>query len=306
MISSLEKRVPMSLLWGSVKIWNIDLQEHLIRLVYCEIKNKQPKILLSESLTIESIDREACSAFFERLRSVDQKNANDIAICLPEKNLLIKPLPTYPYLKKKELRQALSVYQEQILPRPTRNQTCAYCILPENEIQRKKENRCSGLLYVLDHEPYQDFFDLAQEYGYHIKKICFRAYVYYLTQSTNQTEGLLFMLEFFKERIRCHLFQNGIITHYRDFNFKPTSSELLIEESLEKALCSYIRYFIAPSSERTSIQTQLCISEESENLNNWIDSITKEMSEQFLEMTFLPSMTFRQTLESLTTLITIK
>jgi hypothetical protein len=140
MISSLEKRVPMSLLWGSVKIWNIDLQEHLIRLVYCEIKNKQPKILLSESLTIESIDREACSAFFERLRSVDQKNANDLAICLPEKNLLIKPLPTYPYLKKKELSQALSVYQEQILPGPTRNQTCAYCILLKMRFKKKRKS----------------------------------------------------------------------------------------------------------------------------------------------------------------------
>lgn len=296
----------MNSLWRAKTIWNIDFQEHQMRFALCEVGSREPQILQFENLKIESFYQEKWGDFFEKLRIMDQKKSHAIALCLPERNLIIRPLPAYPHLSKKELKQALSVFQEQILPWTSKNHLSAVCILPPDEIQRKKENRCSGLIYVIECDPYQDFFKTAQEFGYTIEKVCLRAVVYNSIQMKSQAEGLLFMLEFFQKSMRCHLFQNDILTNYRDFELCPTHSELLVFEPLEKAIRSYIRYFIDSLSEAKSIQLQICISEEAEDLNKLVDSITKEITGNFPEAVFLPELTFRQTSEILALLSTQK
>jgi len=281
--------------WRNRYKWGVDLQEFQIRINLFEINHRERVIRYSDVFEITSLVDQNWQLFFEKLRVLDQCKASEISICLPETGLIIKPLPEYPYLTNKELKHALSIFQEQTLPWPIKNCLTSILLLPESEQQRKKENRCKGYLYVLERTSYHAFFETAVAFGFRIKQIGLRAQLYRMSLTNYQVLINLFLLEFFKDRVRCHLFQHGILTHYHDFPLNRNFLEYETIESLGSSISSYFLYFFPLSEQITTVTSVCCVSEESNKIEELISNLSSEITQNYPSVSFLPGLSFQQT-----------
>ena len=281
--------------WKRKTKWSIDLQEHQIRMTLSEIHQYHLTVLHTATIAIDSFTRHNWQEFFMELRGIDQGNAADLSVCLPEVGLLIKPLPEYPYLTKKELGHALGIFQEQVLPWPRKNSLRAIQLLPETDLQRKQENHSCGYLYALELTPYHGFFEQITVFDYVIVGIALRSQLYLDSLKKSITGGDLFLLEFFRERVRCHLFQQGTLTHYRDFPVEKIYREYEIAETICCSLSSYIHYFHPDLDQTTNIHIIGCISEGSLQCSTRAENLFSEMEQKFSNLHFVSLLTYQET-----------
>jgi hypothetical protein len=281
--------------WTSQYKWGVDLQEFQIRITLYEMHNRECVIRHSDFFEITTLADRNWQLFFEKLRALDQGKAFEMNLCLPETTLIIKPLPEYPYLTNKELRHALSIFQEQTLPWSIKNCLTSIQLEPESEQQRKKENRCQGYLYALERTPCQSFFEAAITFGFEIKQIALRAQLYRKSLPDYRVFINLFLLEFFEKRVRCHLFQKGILTHYRDFSLEKNFLEYETIESLGNSLASYFQYFFPKAEQISTVTIICCVSEESGKIEELISTLSLEIVHKHPSIDFLTRLPFQLT-----------
>lgn len=281
--------------WKRHLKWAVDLQERQIRLTLSESNRNRFRLLYTSTTAIDSLKGHNWQEFFMNLRRIDQGKALEMMVCLPEEGLLIKPLPDYPNLNKKELRHALGIFQEQVLPWSSKNSLRAIQLLPKTDLQRSQENRSYGYLYALELTPYQGFFQHASASRYALADIALRSQLYLQSLEKALTGEGLFLMEFFKNKVRCHLFQQGILTHYRDFAMEKTYCEYEIPETLAGAITTYIRYFYPCIDQMENILILGCISEDSLFCTTFSEILFTELKQEFPTVRFISLLTFQET-----------
>ncbi|MPM25164.1 hypothetical protein SDC9_71654 [bioreactor metagenome] len=197
--------------------------------------------------------------FLQQMQQYHPKKGANLHICLPESNLLLRPLPEYPFLNNKAMHKALHIYDEQVLIDSPDKYFISHGFHPTSVEERKKENRWSGMMYALKREPFQCFLDACEQTPFHLDSIVLRPSLYLELLGISSQENQLILLEIQADWMRIHFLESGLLTHYRDFNW-PDQKDCQTPNSLQVHLQAYLHYLIQKNPQAIPICV-FCVSE---------------------------------------------